>query len=97
MSASSGPTAPRSSETAIPPEHKATAAIGDVALKVPRVSAKDGTTGNFISTMVPKYLRTSKFISVWAAHVYLNGVSECDMAAVLGVIMGEGAKSSPAR
>ncbi len=74
------------------PERKVTTAIGDVKVKVPRVRAKDGTSVNFTSTLIPKYLRRSKSISAWAAYAYLKGVSERDMAGVLGVVLGEGAK-----
>ena len=74
------------------PERKVTTAIGDVEVKAPRIRAKDGTSVNFTSTLIPKYLRRSKSISAWAAYAYLKGVSECDMAEVLGVVLGEGAK-----
>lgn len=74
------------------PERKVTTAIGDVEVKVPRIRAKDGTSVNFTSTLIPKYLRRSKSISAWAAYAYLKGVSERDMAGVLGVVLGEGPK-----
>ena len=73
------------------PERKVTTAIGDVEVKVPRIRANDGTSVNFTSTLIPKYLRRSKSISAWAAYAYLKGVSERDMAGVLGVVLGEGA------
>ena len=44
------------------PERKVTTAIGDVEVKVPRVRAKDGTSVNFTSTLILKYLRRSKSI-----------------------------------
>ena len=74
------------------PERKITCAIGDVEVKVPRIRSKDGEPVNFSSTLVPKYLRRSKSISAWAAYAYLKGVSEADMAKVLEVVLGEGAK-----
>lgn len=74
------------------PERKITCAIGDVEVKVPRIRSKDGEPVNFSSTLVPKYLRRSKSISAWAAYAYLKGVSEADMAKVLEVVLGEGAR-----
>ena len=74
------------------PERKVTTAIGDVEVKVPRIRAKDGAAVNFTSALVPKYLRRSKSVSAWAAYAYLKGVSEADMAGVLEVVLGEGAK-----
>ena len=74
------------------PERKVTTAIGDVEVKVPRIRAKDGAGVNFTSALVPKYLRRSKSVSAWAAYAYLKGVSEADMAGVLEVVLGEGAK-----
>lgn len=47
---------------------------------------------NFASTLIPKYLRRLKSISAWAAYAYLKGVSEADMAKVLEVVLGEGAR-----
>ena len=74
------------------PERRITCAIGDVEVKVPRIRSKDGQPVNFLSTLVPKYLRRSKSISAWAAYAYLKGVSEADMAKVLEVVLGEGAR-----
>ena len=74
------------------PERKITSAIGDVEVKVPRIRSKDGQSVNFTSTLVPRYLRRSKSISAWAAYAYLKGISERDMASVLEVVLGEGAK-----
>lgn len=74
------------------PERAITTAIGDVAVNVPRIRSKDGEAVNFTSTLIPKYLRRSKSISAWAAYSYLKGVSEKDMASVLEVVLGEGAK-----
>jgi transposase-like protein len=42
--------------------------------------------------MVPKYLRRSTSIDAWAAFAYLKGISEADVAGVLGVILGDGAR-----
>ena len=75
------------------PERKITCAIGDVEVRVPRIRSKGGEpVVNFSSTLVPKYLRRSKSISAWAAYAYLKGVSEADMAKVLEVVLGEGAR-----
>lgn len=74
------------------PERSVTTAIGDVTVKVPRIRSNNGGGVNFTSTLIPKYLRRSRSISAWAAYAYLKGVSEADMAQVLEVILGEGAK-----
>ena len=74
------------------PERKITCAVGDVEVKVPRIRSKEGEPVNFTSTLVPKYLRRSKSVSAWAAYAYLKGVSEADMAKVLEVVLGDGAK-----
>ncbi len=74
------------------PERKITSAIGDVEVKVPRIRSKNGQSVNFTSTLIPRYLRRSKSISAWAAYAYLKGVSERDMASVLEVVLGDGAK-----
>ena len=74
------------------PERKITCAIGDVEVKVPRIRSKEGESVNFSSRLVPKYLRRSSSISAWAAYAYLRGVSEADMAKVLEVVLGDGAK-----
>ena len=74
------------------PEREITCAIGDVEVKVPRIRSKDGEVVNFTSTLVPKYLRRSESVSAWAAYAYLKGVSEADMAKVLEVVLGPGAK-----
>jgi transposase-like protein len=73
-------------------ERKITCAIGDVEVKVPRIRSKEGEPINFSPTLVPKYLRRSKSVSAWAAYAYLKGVSEADMAKVLEVVLGDGAK-----
>jgi len=42
--------------------------------------------------MIPKYLRRSTSISAWASFAYLKGISERDVASVLEVVLGDGAK-----
>ena len=74
------------------PARQVTTAVGDVEVEVPRIRARDGEVVNFASSMVPRYLRRSKSISAWAAYAYLKGISERDVAAVLEVVLGEGAK-----
>jgi putative transposase len=74
------------------PERVITTAVGDVAVEVPRIRSRDGEPVSFASSMIPKYLRRSVSISAWAAFAYLKGISECDVASVLEVILGEGAK-----
>lgn len=74
------------------PERVVTTAVGDVAVSVPRIRAKDGETVNFASSMIPKYLRRSSSIDALAALAYLKGISEADVAGVLEVVLGEGAK-----
>ena len=74
------------------PERKITSAIGHVGVKVPRIRSKDGQSVNFTSTLVPRYLKRSKSISAWAAYAYLKGASDRDMASVLEVVLGNGAK-----
>jgi transposase-like protein len=69
-----------------------TTAVGDVAVQVPRIRARDGEVINFASSMIPRYLRRSVSISAWAAYAYLKGISERDVASVLEVVLGEGAK-----
>ena len=75
----------------LPPRH-VTTAVGDVQVEVPRIRSRDGEVVNFASSMVPKYLRRSESISAWAAFAYLKGISERDVASVLEVVLGEGAK-----
>lgn len=74
------------------PTRSITTATGAMEVKVPSIRARDGEAVNFTSTLIPKYLRRSKSISAWAAYAYLKGVSERDMALVLEVVLGEGAK-----
>jgi transposase-like protein len=74
------------------PERLLTTAVGDVAVQVPRIRARDGEVINFASSMIPRYLRRSVSISAWAAYAYLKGISERDVASVLEVVLGEGAK-----
>ena len=74
------------------PERDLTTAVGDVTVEVPRIRARDGEPITFASSMVPKYLRRSASIDAWAAFVYLKGVSEADVASVLEVVLGEGAR-----
>jgi len=74
------------------PERLVTTAVGDVAVSVPRIRARDGEVVNFASSMIPRYLRRSASISAWAAYAYLKGISERDVASVLEVVLGEGAK-----
>ena len=74
------------------PERDITTAVGDVPVEVPRIRAKDGEPVTFASSMVPKYLRRSTSIDAWAAFAYLKGISEADVAGVLEVVLGEGAK-----
>lgn len=74
------------------PERAITTAIGDVRVEVPRIRSCDGEPVNFTSSLIPKYLRHSSSISAWAAYAYLKGISEGDVAAVLEVVLGEGAK-----
>jgi transposase-like protein len=74
------------------PERAITTAIGDVSVEVPRIRIRDGEPANFASLMIPKYLRRSSSISAWAAYAYLKGISEGDIAKVLEVVLGEGAK-----
>ena len=74
------------------PSRHVTTAVGDVKVEVPRIRSRDGEVVNFASSMVPKYLRRSESISAWAAFAYLKGISERDVASVLEVVLGEGAK-----
>jgi putative transposase len=74
------------------PERLLTTAVGDVAVDVPRIRARDGEVVNFASSMIPRYLRRSESISAWAAYAYLKGISERDVSSVLEVVLGEGAK-----
>jgi putative transposase len=74
------------------PERDITTAIGDVSVEVPRIRSREGEPVNFTSSMIPKYLRRSASISAWAAYAYLKGISEGDIAKVLEVVLGEGAK-----
>jgi transposase-like protein len=74
------------------PERCVTTSVGDVAVTVPRIRSRDGESVNFASSMIPRYLRRSLSISAWAAYAYLKGISERDVASVLEVVLGEGAK-----
>ena len=74
------------------PGRHVTTAVGDVAVEVPRIRSRDGDVVNFASSMIPRYLRRSASISAWAAYAYLKGISERDVASVLEVVLGEGAK-----
>jgi transposase-like protein len=74
------------------PSRHVTTAVGDVEVDVPRIRSRDGEVVNFASSMVPRYLRRSESISAWAAFAYLKGISERDVASVLEVVLGEGAK-----
>jgi putative transposase len=74
------------------PGRLVTTAVGDVAVEVPRIRSRDGDSVNFASSMIPRYLRRSASISAWAAYAYLKGISERDVASVLEVVLGEGAK-----
>ena len=74
------------------PGRLVTTAVGDVAVEVPRIRSRDGESVNFASSMIPRYLRRSLSISAWAAYAYLKGISERDVASVLEVVLGEGAK-----
>lgn len=74
------------------PGRLVTTAVGDVAVEVPRIRSRDGDSVNFASSMIPRYLRRSASISAWAAYAYLKGISERDVASVLEVVLGEGAR-----
>ena len=75
------------------PERSITTAIGDVEVEVPRIRSRDGNGSiNFSSKLIPPCLRRSKSIDAWVAYAYLKGISERDMAQVLEVVLGEGAK-----
>jgi putative transposase len=74
------------------PERDITTAIGDVSVEVPRIRIREGEPVSFSSSMIPKYLPRSSSISAWAAYAYLKGISEGDVAKVLEVVLGEGAK-----
>ena len=74
------------------PERDITTAVGDVTGAVPRIRARDGEPVTFTSSMIPKYLRRSASIDAWAAFAYLKGISEADVAGVLEVTLGEGAR-----
>ena len=74
------------------PSRHVTTAVDEVQVEVPRIRSRDGEVVNFASSMVPRYLRRSQSISAWAAYAYLKGISERDVASVLEVVLGEGAK-----
>nr|WP_276974674.1 transposase [Ferrimicrobium acidiphilum] len=74
------------------PERSVTTVVGDIEVEVPRIRARDGEPINFASKLIPPYLRRSKSIDAWVAYAYLKGISEGDMAQVLEVVLGEGAK-----
>jgi len=75
------------------PERSVTTAVGDIEVEVPRIRSSDGNGSiNFSSKLIPPYLRRSKSIDALAAYAYLKGISERDMAQVLEVVLGEGAK-----
>ena len=61
-------------------------------VEVSRICSRAGEVVNFASSMVPKYLHRSASISAWAAFAYLKAISERDVASVLEVVLGEGAK-----
>jgi putative transposase len=63
-----------------------------VSVEVPRIRIREGEPVSFASSMIPRYLRRSSSVSAWAAYAYLKGISEGDVAAVLEVVLGEGAK-----
>jgi putative transposase len=74
------------------PERAITTAVGDVSVEVPRIRSREGEPVSFASSMIPRYLRRSSSVSAWAAYAYLKGISEGDVAKVLEVVLGEGAK-----
>ncbi|MCI2974853.1 MAG: transposase [Ferrimicrobium sp.] len=62
-------------------------------VEVARIRSRDGDGSiNFSSKLIPPHLHRSKSIDAWVAYAYLKGVSERDMAQVLEVVLGEGAK-----
>lgn len=77
------------------PERAIQTGIGDVAVKMPRVRSreKDPDGIQFISSIVPKYLRRSKSIDDFLPLLYLKGISTNDFAETLAPLFGDNAKN----
>lgn len=65
---------------------------GPVRLRVPRARDRSGEGKNFVSKIIPPYLRRSLKIDNAIPLLYLYGISTKDMMPALWSLLGEGAK-----
>jgi transposase-like protein len=74
------------------PEREIQTGIGPVAVKVPKVRAKDGTPVSFHSALVPPYVRKTRSLEAALAWLYLKGISSGEMEDALEVLVGPEAR-----
>ena len=71
------------------PERQIQTGIGDVAVRVPRVRDRDGTSPvRFHSKLVPPYLRRAKSVEELLPWLYLKGISTGEFQEALQALLG---------
>ena len=66
--------------------------IGPVSVQIPKVRSKNGTPVTFRSALVLPYVRRTKTLEGALPWLYLKGISSCEMAPALKVLLGPEAK-----
>ncbi len=70
------------------PERAVQTGIGPIAVKVPKVRAKDGKPVTFRSALVPPCVRKAKSIEAALPWLYLKGISTGEMGSALKMLLG---------
>ena len=74
------------------PSREVQTGIGPVAVKIPKVRAKDGKPVTFRSVLVPPYVRKTASLEAAIPWLYLKGVSSGEMSGALEVLVGSEAR-----
>ncbi len=72
------------------PERTIQTGLGDVPVKMPKVSNRSGQGIRFNSRLVPPYLKRTKNVEEFIPWLYLKGVSTGDMQSARETLLGEG-------
>lgn len=74
------------------PEREIQTGIGSVAVKVPKLRARDGEPVTFRSALVPSYVRKTQSLEASLPWLYLKGILSGEMEAALEALVGSQAK-----
>lgn len=72
------------------PARKVTMGIGSIEVKVPRTRNRNGESENYVSAIIPPYMKRSLKLEETLPLMYLYGISTKDFVPTLEKLLGEG-------